>query len=48
MSQEMPDGKFEWVSQDECRTMEKTLNFADGRIAMVDFGIFDHRVLGEK
>ena len=22
MSQEMPDGKFEWVSLDECRTME--------------------------
>ena len=48
MSQEMPERKFEWVSQDECRTMEQTLNFADGRIAMFDLGIFDHRVLDEK
>ena len=48
MSQEMPDGEFEWVSQDECRTMEQTLNFADGRIAMFDLGIFDHRVFDEK
>ena len=45
MSQKMPDGKFEWVSQDDRRTMEQTLNFADGRIAMFDLGIFDHRVL---
>ena len=48
MSQEMPDSKFEWVSQDECRTMEQNLIFADGRIAMFDIGIFDHRVLDEK
>ena len=48
MSQEMPDGKLEWVSQDQCRTMEQTLNFADGPIAMFDLGIFDHRVLDEE
>ena len=48
MSQEMPDGKFEMVSQDQCRTMKQTLNFADGPIAMFDLGIFDHRVLDEE
>ena len=48
MSQEMPDGKFEWVSANECRTMEQQLNFADGRIAIFDLGLFDHRVLDEK
>ena len=26
MSQEMPDGDFEWVSQDECREMELLMN----------------------
>ena len=48
MSQEMPDGKFEWVSVEECRAMEQQLNFADGRIAVFDLGLFDHRVLDEK
>ena len=45
MSQKMPDGDFGWVSQDKCRTMEQTLNFANGRIVMFDFGIFYHQVL---
>ena len=48
MSQEMPDKKFEWLSFDECRTMEQTLNFAADSIAMFDVGIFDHRVIDEK
>ena len=34
MSQEMPDGDFEWVSDDECRNLEQLLNYADGRIAV--------------
>ena len=34
MSQEMSDGEFEWVSQDECREMELIFNYADGRIAI--------------
>ena len=48
MSQEIPDGKFEWVSAAKCRNMEQLLNTADGRIAIVDVGLFDHRVLDEK
>ena len=48
MSQEMPDGKFEWVSVNECRAMEQQLNFPDGSIAIFDLGLFDHRVLDEK
>ena len=47
MSQEMPDGEFEWVSQDECREMELLMNYADGRIAIFDLGIFNHWVTGE-
>ena len=48
MSQEMPDGDFEWVSQNECREMELLLNYADGRIAIFDLGVFNHRVTDEK
>ena len=48
MSRKMPDCKFEWVSADECCTMKQQLNFADGRIAIFDQGLFDHRVLDEK
>ena len=48
MSQEMPDGKFEWVSEEESRAMEHQLNCADGRIAIFDLGLFDHQVLDEK
>ena len=48
MSQEMPDSKFEWVSVDECRAMKQQLNFADGRIAIFDLGLFDNRVLDKK
>ena len=48
MSQEMPDGKFDWVSADECRIIEQQLNFADGRIAILDLGQFDHLVLNKK
>ena len=43
MSQEMPDGDFDWVSDDECRNMKQLLNYADGLIAIFDTGSFDHR-----
>ena len=43
MSQEMPDGDFEWRSQDECRDIGLLLNYADGRMAIFDTGLFDHR-----
>ena len=48
MSQEMPDGKFVWESVDECRAMEQQLNFADGRIVIVDLVLFDLWVLDKK
>lgn len=48
MSQEMPDGEFVWVSADDCRIMEQTLNFAAGRIAMFDLDIFYHRMGDEQ
>ena len=48
MSQEMPDGDFEWVSQDECREMELLMNYADGRIANFDLGLFNYRVTDEE
>ena len=44
----MPDGDFEWVSQDECREMELLMNYADGRIAIFDLGVFNHRVTDEE
>ena len=43
MSQELPDGDFEWMSDDECLNMEQLLNYADGRIAIFDTGLFNHR-----
>ena len=43
MSPEMPDGDFEWLSQDECRDMGLHLNYVDGRMAIFDTGLFDHR-----
>ena len=43
MLQKMPDGDFEWLSQDKCRDMGQQLNYADGRIAIFDTGLFDHR-----
>ena len=48
MSQEMPDGDIEWVSQDECREIKLLINYADGRIAIFDLGIFNHRVTDEE
>ena len=48
MSQKMPDGDFEWVSQDECREMELLMNYADGRIDIFDLGLFNHRVTEEE
>ena len=45
--QKMPDGDFEWVSQEKCREIELVLNYADGRIAIFDLGIFNHRVTYE-
>ena len=48
MSQEMLDNKFEWVSVDEFRAIEQQIYFADGRIAIFDLGLFDHRVLDQK
>ena len=43
MSQEMPDGDFERLSEDECCDMGLLLNYADGRIATFDTRLFDHR-----
>ena len=43
MSQEMSDGDFEWMSDDECRNSEQLLNYTDGRIAIFDTGLFNHR-----
>ena len=43
MSQEMPDGDFEWLRQEECRVMGMLFNYADGRIAIFDTGLFDHK-----
>ena len=43
MSQEMPDGDFEWVSDEECRNIKQLLNYADGRIAIFNTGLFDNR-----
>ena len=42
MSQEMPDGDFEWESRDESRNIKQLLNYADGRIAIFNTGLFDH------
>ena len=41
MSQKMPYGDFEWVSDDDCRNMEQLLNYANDRIAIFDTGLFD-------
>ena len=43
MSQERPDGDFEWLSEDACRDMGLLLNYTDGRIAIFGIGLFDHR-----
>ena len=43
MSHNMPDGDFEYLSDDECRNLEQLLNDADGRIAIFDNGLFDYR-----
>ena len=43
MSQEMPDGDFEWLSQNEFRDMGQLLNYADGLNGIFDTGLFDHR-----
>ena len=48
MSQEMPDSDFEWVRQDECREMELLMNYANGRIAIFDLGLFNHRVTNDE
>ena len=48
MSQEMPDGEFVLVNQDECREMELLLNYADGRIAIFDLRLFNHRVTDDE
>ena len=48
MSQEIPNGKFDWLSVGECRVMEQQLNFMDGCIAIFDLGLFDYRVLDAK
>ena len=39
----MPDGDFAWLSQDECRDIGLLLNYVDGRVAIFDIGLFDHR-----
>ena len=43
MSQDMPNGKFEWVSDDKCCNMQQLLNYAQGRIAIFDTELFNHR-----
>ena len=44
----MPDGDFEWVSHDECREIKLRMNYADGRIAIFDLGVFNHLVTDEE
>ena len=44
MSQKMPDGDFEWLSQDECCEIELQMNYANGRFAIFDLGIFNNQV----
>ena len=39
----MPDSDFEWLSVNECRNMGQLLNYADGRIAIFDTGLFNYR-----
>ena len=39
----MPDGDFEWLSDDECRDMGLLLNYADGCMTIFDTGLFDLR-----
>ena len=34
MSQKMPDGDFEWLSQNECHEMGQLLNYENGRFAI--------------
>ena len=36
MSQEMPEGDFEWLSNNEGRNMGLLLNYTDGRRAIFD------------
>ena len=43
MSQKMPDGDFEWLSENECRDMGQLLNNADRRIEIFVTGLFDNR-----
>ena len=43
ISQKMPNGDFEWLSQDECSDMELLLIFADDRIAIFNTGLIDIR-----
>ena len=48
VSKEMPDGDFEWVSQDECREKELLMNYADGCIANFVLSAFNHRETDEE
>ena len=43
MSQETPDGDFEWISDHECRDLDQLLSYANGRIAIFDTELFNHR-----
>ena len=43
MSQQMPDGNFDWLSENECRVMGLLLNYADGSMDIFDTGLFNHR-----
>ena len=42
MSQEMPDGDFVWVRQDEYGKMELLMNNADGCIVIFDLGLINN------
>ena len=42
MSQKMPDGEFEWLSEDERCDMGLLLNYSDSCITIFDIKLFDH------
>ena len=47
ISQEMQNGDFKWLSQDNCNDIRLLLNYAEGRIAIFDTKVFDHRKIKE-
>ena len=43
MSQKMPDGDFEWLSQNECNDIELLLNYAEAALLS---SILDYSIIG--